>query len=242
MSKNYVGIVERAHPGIPLLLIDFDDCSINDVIDSSKAYDICRTIGNRFTYCTYDRAYNKFYHLEKMSLKLLPYWNTDKDEFIEEIKKIPGDVIQLCGIYKELCVLKVASIITECTNKQVIIVNELCINSSEEITDTAIEFNVEVQWLGEIYMSPDSRKGQPMIAINQNGKIDLSSIPLKILAEEINRRKKDRVPELIEIINNAILELKDLNCDIINASDERFTVAEIYMENDKVYLSEVTED
>lgn len=243
MDRNFVGIVEKLHKGMPLLMVDLDNETIqeHDKRLIVEAGNILNRIAKHSVYITCNYESEEYYRFKEMTCIKLPYWHKEKEAFIEQVKKIPGDVIQLGGIYQELCVLKVASIIVQNTDKQVIIVNELCAKSRDDISDTAIEFNVEVQWLGEIFMSQNCKE-EASISINSNGQIDLSNIPLHVLAAEVNKRKRDRIPELIKEMNNIISELKDLNCPIINCQDERFEVAEIYMEDEKVYLSEVSED
>lgn len=244
MNKDIIGIVEHCNKRIPLLMIDLDNETIqdHDKMLIAKVGNILNKIIKRSIYltCNYDSA--EYFRLNEITCIKLPYWYTDKKNFIEQIKKIPGDVIQIGGIYQELCVLKVASLIAKHTDKQVIIVNELCVKSSEDIAATAIEFNVVLQWLGEVFMSQNYKKEDSKITINADGKIDLSNIPLQALSAEINRRKVKRIPELIRIINDSISELEDLNCPIIDVQDGNYKLAAVYSEDGKVYFSEVSDD
>lgn len=232
MDRNFVGIVEKFHKGIPLLMVDLDNETIQEhdkrlIVETGN---ILNRILNHSVYITCNYESEEHYKFKEMTCIKLPYWHKETEAFIEQVKKIPGDVIQLGGIYQELCVLKVASIIVQNTDKQVVIVNELCAKSRDDISDMAIEFNVEVQWMGEIFMAENNKK------------IDLSSIPLEELAAEINKRKIKRIPELINTINDAIEELKNLNCPILDDQDPDYKLTHLYREDGKIYLSESFDD
>lgn len=67
--------------------------------------------------------------------------------------------------------------------------------------------------------------------------IDLKDIPLNILLEELEKRRKKRIPDIIKKVNASLKELKSLNVLIYDGIDDSCHIKSIELKDGDYYVN-----
>ena len=125
MSNIEILVSETIDKSLPVVIVDFDYFNLVDVDDINWALSIVDNLKSAKNIYTTSKDNNSI--KEVASFKKLSDWSKDKgDLFLKDLSdEFPdGTAVQLCGIYRELCIVEVANLIKRSNlNIEPIIVN-----------------------------------------------------------------------------------------------------------------------
>ena len=125
MSNREILVSETIDKSLPVVIVDFDYFNLVDVDDINWALSIVNNLKSAKNIYATSKDNNPI--KEVASFKKLSDWSKDKgDLFLKDLsEEFPdGTAVQLCGVYRELCIVEVANLIKRSNlNIEPIIVN-----------------------------------------------------------------------------------------------------------------------
>lgn len=113
-ERNTIVVSKELRNDIPVILVDFDKVNLEFEDELTLALEVIKNLNSSYNGTIYHTCFDNNPIDEASHYQTLEYWGKNKGlDLIEDLAAmecIPKEV-QLCGIYRELCIVEVASIL-----------------------------------------------------------------------------------------------------------------------------------